>query len=91
MALVSKSVPGKILACWLPITAFQALGMEHIVVNMFLHTTGPLLGSGVSFGQVAFWNYLPVTIGKFRRNGLHRHAFLQHPQITDQQRVANGA
>ena len=46
MALVSKSVPGKILACWLPITAFQTMGMEHIVVNMFLHTTGPLLGSG---------------------------------------------
>ncbi|MCP3696609.1 MAG: formate/nitrite transporter family protein, partial [Planctomycetaceae bacterium] len=37
MALVSKSVPGKILACWLPITAFQSMGMEHIVVNMFLH------------------------------------------------------
>ena len=48
MALVSKSVPGKILACWLPITAFQTMGMEHIVVNMFLHTTGPLLGSGLS-------------------------------------------
>jgi formate/nitrite transporter len=63
LALVSKSVPGKIMACWLPITAFQALGMEHIVVNMFLHTTGPLLGSGVSFGQVVFWNYLPVTLG----------------------------
>jgi formate/nitrite transporter len=63
LALVSKSVPGKIMACWLPITAFQALGMEHIVVNMFLHTTGPLLGSGVSFGQVVFWNYIPVTLG----------------------------
>ncbi len=63
MALVSKSVPGKILACWLPITAFQTMGMEHIVVNMFLHTAGPLLGSGVSFGQVVVWNYLPVTLG----------------------------
>ena len=63
LALVSKSVPGKIMACWLPITAFQALGMEHIVVNMFLHTTGPLLGSGVGFAQIVFWNYLPVTLG----------------------------
>lgn len=63
MALVSKSVPGKLLACWLPITAFQTLGMEHIVVNMFLHTTGPLLGSGVSFADVFFWNFLPVTVG----------------------------
>lgn len=63
MALVSKSVPGKILACWLPITAFQTMGMEHIVVNMFLHTAGPMLGSGVSYGAVIFWNFLPVTLG----------------------------
>ena len=63
MALVSKSVPGKILACWLPITAFQTMGMEHIVVNMFLHTAGPMLGSGVSFGQVIVWNFIPVTLG----------------------------
>ncbi len=63
MALVSKSVPGKLLACWLPITAFQTMGMEHIVVNMFLHTAGPLLGSGVPFTKVIFWNFLPVTIG----------------------------
>ncbi len=63
MALVSKSVPGKILACWLPITAFQTMGMEHIVVNMFLHTAGPLLGSGVSFWTIIFWNFLPVTLG----------------------------
>ena len=63
MALVSKSVPGKILACWLPITAFQSMGMEHIVVNQFLHTAGPILGSGVNFGQVILWNFIPVTIG----------------------------
>ncbi len=63
MALVSKSVPGKLLACWLPITAFQTMGMEHIVVNMFLHTAGPLLGSGVAFYKVIFWNFIPVTLG----------------------------
>ena len=63
MALVSKSVPGKILACWLPITAFQTMGMEHIVVNQFLHTAGPILGSGVPFSKVIFWNFLPVTAG----------------------------
>lgn len=63
MALVSKSVPGKLLACWLPITAFQTMGMEHIVVNQFLHTAGPILGSGVPFYKVIVWNFLPVTIG----------------------------
>ena len=63
LALVSKSVPGKLLACWLPITAFQSMGMEHIVVNQFLHTAGPILGSGVGFHKVIFWNFIPVTLG----------------------------
>ena len=63
MASVSKSVPGKIIGCWLPIVAFQSMGMEHIVVNQFLHTAGPILGSGVSMGKVFFWNFLPVTMG----------------------------
>ena len=27
------------------------------------HTTGPLLGSGIPFTKVIFWNFLPVTIG----------------------------
>ena len=63
LALVSKSVPGKLLACWLPITAFQTMGMEHIVVNQFLHAAGPILGSGVPYTKVIFWNFLPVTLG----------------------------
>lgn len=63
LTLASKSVPGKVLACWLPITAFQALRREHIVVNMCLHTASPLLGSGVSYGNVIVWNFIPVTLG----------------------------
>ena len=34
-ALVSRSTIGKIVAAWLPITAFVALGFEHSVANMF--------------------------------------------------------
>ena len=33
------------------------------MVNQFLHTAGPILGSGVPFTKVIFWNFLPVTIG----------------------------
>ena len=39
------------------------MGMGHIVVNQFLHAAGPILGSGVNFGQVGVWNWLPVTLG----------------------------
>jgi formate/nitrite transporter len=61
--IVSKSVPGKILGCWLPIMAFVALGFEHIVVNMFLLTTGMMLGAPISGTDMLFWDFLPVTIG----------------------------
>ena len=75
MALVSKSVPGKILACWLPITAFQTMGMEHIVVNMFLHTTGCYLGSGIPFKKVR--EFLTSDDWKYCwRNGIYWNAFL---------------
>lgn len=70
MAAVSNSVPGKILGCWLPIVAFQSMGMEHIVVNQFLHTAGPILGSGVPFAKVIFWNFIPVTIGNIVGGGV---------------------
>ncbi len=79
MALVSKSVPGKLLACWLPITAFQTMGMEHIVVNQFLHTAGPILGSGF-LSTKYFLEFPPGHLGKHCwRNGVYRHALLQHP------------
>lgn len=61
--MVSKSVPGKILGCWLPIVVFVALGFEHIVVNMFFLIEGVMLGAPISAGDIVFWDFLPVTIG----------------------------
>jgi formate/nitrite transporter len=63
LALVSRSTVGKIVAMWLPIMTFFALGFEHSVVNMFLIPSGMMLGAPVSVGQWLFWNLLPVTIG----------------------------
>lgn len=66
----SKSVPGKILGGWFPIMAFVALGMEHIVVNMFFLLTGALLGAPITAMDILFWDFLPVTIGNFIGGGL---------------------
>jgi formate transporter len=63
LALVSRSTVGKIVAMWLPIMTFFALGFEHSVVNMFLIPTGMMLGAPISGGQWLFWNLLPVTMG----------------------------
>lgn len=67
--MVSKSVPGKVLACWWPIMAFVALGMEHIVVNMFFLLVGKALGAPISGMDMVFWDFLPVTIGNIIGGG----------------------
>ncbi len=63
MALVSQHVIGKIMAMWLPILTFFALGFEHAVVNMFLMPTGMLFGANITLWDWWFWNQIPVTIG----------------------------
>jgi formate/nitrite transporter FocA (FNT family) len=54
---------GKIVACWLPIFTFFALGYEHSVVNMFIIPAGMLMGAPVSLRDWWLWNQVPVTLG----------------------------
>jgi formate/nitrite transporter len=63
MAMTSTSTVGKIVATWLPIFTFFALGFEHAVVNMFIIPTGMLLGAKVSVYEWWVWNQIPVTLG----------------------------
>jgi formate transporter len=63
LALVSRSTLGKIVAAWLPITAFVALGFEHCVANMFDIAGAMMLGAPITIGQWLIWNQIPVTIG----------------------------
>src|SRR5260370_15258501 len=63
LALSSRSTVGKIVAMWLPIMTFFALGFEHSVVNMDLIPSGMMFGAPISAGQALFWNLLPVTLG----------------------------
>ena len=62
-AKASKSVPGKIMLMWLPISTFFALGFEHAIVNMFVFPVGILSGADVTIGQWWWWNQIPVTFG----------------------------
>ncbi|MEM1309330.1 MAG: formate/nitrite transporter family protein [Cyanobacteria bacterium P01_C01_bin.70] len=68
--MVSKSVPGKVLTCWWPIMAFVALGMEHIVVNMFFLLTGMTLGAPITGMDMVLWDFVPVTIGNIIGGGI---------------------
>ena len=63
MAKASRSVPGKVMLIWLPLSTFFALGFEHTVVNMFVFPVGILAGAKVSLSDWWIWNQIPVTIG----------------------------
>jgi formate/nitrite transporter len=63
LSLASRSTTGKVLAMWLPITTFFALGFEHSIVNMFVIPTGMLLNAPVPLSKWWVWNQIPVTLG----------------------------
>lgn len=63
MGYVSTSTTGKIVALWLPVFTFFALGLEHSVVNMFVIPTAIMLKANISISDWWLWNQIPVTIG----------------------------
>jgi len=63
MGFVAQSTISKIVAAWLPITIFFALGYEHAVVNMFVIPAGMLFGAKTTSSAWWMWNQIPVTLG----------------------------
>ncbi|MBO3663580.1 formate/nitrite transporter family protein [Microbacterium stercoris] len=62
-AMMSTSVPGKVIGMWLPIMLFFYMGFEHSVVNMFLFPTGLLLGADFTLVDYLVWNEIPTVVG----------------------------
>lgn len=78
-ATAAKDVTGKIIALWIPTTAFVALGMEHCIANMFFVPLGIFTGTDARYIDMAnipghpalntTWNeflidnLIPVTLG----------------------------
>lgn len=78
-ATSASHVSGKILALWMPVMAFVALGLEHCIANMFFIPLGLLAGNDLRYLELVasggapaltatlqnfLWNnLLPVTLG----------------------------
>lgn len=62
-AMIALDVPGKVIAMWMPIMLFFAMGFEHSVVNMFLFPSGLLLGGDFTFTDYLLWNEIPTVLG----------------------------
>lgn len=76
MGVVSSSTIGKIVALWMPIFTFFALGLEHSVVNMFVIPTAMMVGNTISFSDWWLWNQIPVTFGNIVGGSLFTGVFL---------------
>jgi formate/nitrite transporter len=62
-AMVSTSVPGKVIAMWMPIMLFFGMAFEHSVANMFLFPSGLMLGGNFSIMDYMIWNEIPTVLG----------------------------
>jgi formate/nitrite transporter len=62
-AMVAKSVEGKVIAMWMPITLFFGMTFEHSVVNMFLFPSAMMMGGDFQLSDYLVWNELPTVFG----------------------------
>ena len=62
-AMISTTVPGKVIAMWMPIMLFFAMTFEHSIVNMFLFPAGLMLGGHFTVVDYLFWNEIPTVLG----------------------------
>ena len=72
IALAATSVSGKILAIIFPITAFVAMGFDHVVANMFFLPAAMFTGAG----DVPFTNVLLNLIYAFLGNAVGAGLFV---------------
>ncbi len=71
-AMISTTVPGKILAMWMPILVFFYMVFEHSVVNMFLFPSGLMLHAPFSIMDYFIWNETRRARQSGGRPRLHR-------------------
>jgi formate/nitrite transporter len=62
-AMISTSVPGKVIAMWMPIMLFFGMTFEHSVVNMFLFPSALIMGGHFSIMDYLIWNEIPTVLG----------------------------
>lgn len=62
-AMISTTVGGKVLAMWMPVMLFFAMGFEHSIVNMFLFPSAMIMGGEFSILDYMIWNEIPVVLG----------------------------
>lgn len=63
VGMSSKSVSGKVIGLWMPVTLFVAIGYEHSVANMFFLPIAMFEGFDLTIYELFVKNLIPATIG----------------------------
>jgi formate/nitrite transporter len=70
MVTAARDVPGKLLACYVPIMTFVSSGFEHSIANMYFIPTGLMISQqtgrhdpDLTWNAFFVDNLLPVTLG----------------------------
>jgi formate/nitrite transporter FocA (FNT family) len=70
MATAARDIPGKLLACYVPVMTFVSSGFEHSIANMYYIPSGLFIAARRSqIDPVLNWygflvtNLVPVTLG----------------------------
>jgi formate/nitrite transporter len=70
MATAARDIPGKLMACYVPIMTFVTSGFEHSVANMYFIPVGLMVSGhlgrtepGLTWSAFLLDNLVPVTLG----------------------------
>ncbi|WP_111708577.1 formate/nitrite transporter family protein [Lutibacter citreus] len=61
--MAAKDTTGKILAIWLPVMAFVAMGFEHSIANMYFIPLAIFEGADITWTTFIVKNLIPATLG----------------------------
>ncbi|MBP8793480.1 MAG: formate/nitrite transporter family protein [Lutibacter sp.] len=61
--MAAKDTTGKIIAIWIPVMAFVAMGLEHSIANMFFIPLAMFEGADITWTTFIVKNLIPATLG----------------------------
>ncbi len=62
-AAAAQDVFGKLASIFFPVMAFVAIGLDHVVANMFIVPFGMCLGAPITVGHYIVYSMIPTLIG----------------------------
>ncbi|RDW63472.1 hypothetical protein BP6252_11017 [Coleophoma cylindrospora] len=70
LSISSREVASKIISIWFPTMCFTALGVDHVIANMFYIPVGIFSGAPISVGFYIWKSMIPAGLGNIVGGGL---------------------